>query len=66
MRMQEFTIREFTDILTANGFTEDRHNSNHHVFTKEGYRNHITVSFHGRYINPCIARRLIKENNILL
>jgi predicted RNA binding protein YcfA (HicA-like mRNA interferase family) len=64
--MQEYTIREFADILAANGYIDNRHSSNHHVFTKEGCKDHITVSFHGRYINPCIARRLIKENNLIL
>jgi predicted RNA binding protein YcfA (HicA-like mRNA interferase family) len=66
MRMQGYSPREFTAILNANGWHYNHHSSNHMNFSKDGCSRIITVSFHGKEINRCIAKRLLKEANICI
>lgn len=64
--MREFTVKEFIDIITSQGWTHDHHSSNHFVYSKTGFPNKLTVNFHNRTMNPCIAKRLLKEAKINL
>ena len=57
--MKQYTSREFFRILIANGFTFNRHNGDHSVFTRKG--KHISIP---ETLSSVIARRLIKENNL--
>lgn len=58
--MKQYTRREFVKIIEQSGFTLNRNKGSHTIFTNE-YGKHISIP---NSINSCIARRLIKENNL--
>lgn len=59
--MKQYTYKEFSKILKNNDYYYKRCSGSHYIYYKNG--NHISVP---RNLNACIARRLIKENNLKL
>ena len=59
MKYSVYSDKEFERILIANGWTINRCSGDHTIWVKNG--NHIAVQ---KRINPMVARRLIKENNL--
>ena len=55
------TARELGQLLTGKGFILDRITGDHKIYKKDGK----TVSVNIRNLNRMVARRLIKENNLL-
>ena len=63
MRMKNFEVKDFVALLVANGWHRS-HGGNHVSFAKEGSKRIITIPYHGRTLNPCMAKRLLKEAQI--
>lgn len=59
--MKQYTQREFIEICIANDFRYDRHNGDHAIYVKCG--RHISIP---KNLESVIARRLIKENNLII
>lgn len=62
-KMRNYTFKQMEAIVLANGYVFVRCTGSHCTYKKEGVAKTIVLSKH-RDINPCIARRLIKENNL--
>lgn len=60
--MKQYTQREFIKICIANGFYYNRHNGDHAIYINEEGR-HISIP---EKLKCVIARRLIKENNLVI
>lgn len=60
--MKQYTQREFIRIVRRNGFTYNRHNGDHAIYVNEKGR-HISIP---QKLECVIARRLIKENNLIV
>lgn len=60
MKYLVITYKEMCKLLKRNGYTLDRQNGDHTIWVKDGC-NHISISMH---LNPMVARRLVKENNL--
>lgn len=60
--MRQYTYKEFTNILKRNNYYLKRINGSHCIFINSTGR-HICVP--KNRINNCIARRLIKQNNLI-
>ena len=58
-----FKTREFISILNRNGYIRIRTTGDHGVFSNG--RRSIVITVKGKEINRMIARRLIKENNLI-
>lgn len=62
MKYKVYTVREFERILNNNNYEFIRFTGDHklykHKYTKQ------TITFKFDYINPMIARRIIKENKL--
>lgn len=59
--MRQYTPREFIKIVEFNGFYYDRHNGDHAIYVNDKGR-HISIP---KNLECVIARRLIKENNLI-
>lgn len=59
--MKQFTSREFIKIVKLNGFYYSRSNGGHDIFINDN-GDHISITNH---LECVIARRLIKENNLI-
>ena len=59
--MRQFTHREFVRVVVANSFYYDRHNGDHAIYVNDR-RKHISIP---KNLECVIARRLIKENNLI-
>jgi predicted RNA binding protein YcfA (HicA-like mRNA interferase family) len=60
--MRQYTSREFIRIVKFNGFRYSRHSGDHAIYVNDKGK-HISIP---RKILKCvIARRLIKENNLV-
>lgn len=59
--MRQYTSREFIKIVESNGFYYDRHNGDHAIYVNDKGR-HISIP---KNLECVIARRLIKENNLI-
>lgn len=59
--MRQYTSREFIKIVEFNGFYYDRHNGDHAIYVNDK-RRHISIP---KNLECVIARRLIKENNLI-
>lgn len=59
--MRQYTSREFIKIVEFNGFYYDRHNGGHAIYVNDKGR-HISIP---KNLECVIARRLIKENNLI-
>ena len=60
--MRQYTLREFIKIVEFNGFYYNRHNGDHAVYMNDNGR-HISIP---KNLESVIARRLIKENNLVI
>lgn len=59
--MKQFTSREFIKIVKLNGYFYNRSNRDHDIFINDN-GDHISIPNH---LECVIARRLIKENNLI-
>ena len=59
--MRQYTLREFIKIVEFNGFYYDRYNGDHAIYVNDNGR-HISIP---KNLKSVIARRLIKENNLI-
>lgn len=59
--MRQYASREFIKIVEFNGFYYDRHNGDHAIYVNDKGR-HISIP---KNLECVIARRLIKENNLI-
>ena len=59
--MRQYTSREFIKIVKFNGFYYNRHNGDHAIYVNDKGR-HISMP---KNLECVIARRLIKENNLI-
>lgn len=59
--MRQYTSREFIKIVEFNGFYYSRHNGDHAIYVNDRGR-HISIP---KNLECVIARRLIKENNLV-
>lgn len=59
--MRQYTSREFIKTVEFNGFYYDRHNGDHAIYVNDKGR-HISIP---KNLECVIARRLIKENNLI-
>lgn len=64
-KMRKYTFREMDAIVRYNGYVYIRCNGDHCIYKKEGAANTIVLA-RKKHINPCIARRIIKENNLII
>ena len=60
--MRQYTSREFIRIAEFNGFYYSRHNGDHAIYVNDKGR-HISIP---KNLESVIARRLIKENNLII
>ena len=60
--MKQYTQREFIKICKANGFYYSRHNGDHAIYVNDRGR-HISIP---QKLECVIARRLIKENELII
>ena len=60
--MRQYTSREFIRIVEFNGFYYSRHNGDHAIYVNDKGR-HISIP---KNLESVIARRLIKENNLVI
>lgn len=60
--MRQYTQREFIKICKANGFYYSRHNGDHAIYVNDEGR-HISIP---QKLECVIARRLIKENELII
>jgi len=66
MSLREYPVREFVKILHRNGWDFERNDSVHYIYSKKGYSNKIVINHHERTVRPVIAKRLIKEGNLII
>ena len=59
--MKQWTKKEYCRMLERNGYHCSRQGKGSHSIYTNSAGIHITV---GKTINPCIARRVIKENKL--
>ena len=59
--MRQYTSREFIKIIEFNDFYYDRHNVDHAIYVNDKGR-YISIP---KNLECVIARRLIKENNLI-
>lgn len=62
-KMRNYTFREMEGIVLANGYRFIRCTGSHRTYKKDGEANTIVLAKR-KHINPCIAKRLIKENRL--
>lgn len=60
--MRQYTSREFIRIVEFNGFYYRRHNGDHAIYVNDKGK-HISIP---KNLECVIARRLIKENNLVI
>lgn len=60
--MRQYTSREFIKIVEFNGFYYNRHRGDHAIYVNDKGR-HISIP---KNLECVIARRLIKENNLII
>jgi predicted RNA binding protein YcfA (HicA-like mRNA interferase family) len=58
--MKQYTQREFIRIIRRNGYTFNRHSGDHAIYVRDG--RHLSIP---QKLNSVIARRLIRENNLI-
>ena len=59
-KYQIITYKDMCKLLRKNGYVFDRQKGDHTIYTKKGC-NPISINYN---LNPIVARRLIKENNL--
>lgn len=60
--MRQYISREFIKIVEFNGFYYNRHSGDHAIYVN-GKGRHISIP---KNLECVIARRLIKENNLII
>ena len=60
--MKQYTQREFIRIVKRNGYKYNRHNGDHAIYVNDRGR-HVSIP---KKLECVIARRLIKENNLII
>ena len=60
--MRQYTLREFIKIVEFNSFYYNRYNGDHPLYVNDKGR-HISIP---KNLKSVIARRLIKENNLVI
>lgn len=60
--MRQYTQREFIRVVKRNGYEYNRHNGDHAIYVNDKGK-HISIP---QKLECVIARRLIKENNLIL
>ena len=60
--MRQYISREFIKIVEFNGFYYNRHRGDHAIYVNDKGR-HISIP---KNLECVIARRLIKENNLVI
>ena len=60
--MRQYTSREFIKIVEFNGFYYNRYKGDHAIYVNDKGR-HISIP---KNLESVIARRLIKENNLVI
>ena len=60
--MRQYTLREFIKIVEFNDFYYNRYNGDHIIYVNDKGR-HISIP---KNLKSVIARRLIKENNLII
>ena len=60
--MRQYTLREFIKIVEFNSFYYNRYNGDHIIYMNDKGR-HISIP---KNLKSVIARRLIKENNLII
>ena len=60
-RMTVYTKKDFEKILERNGYSYNRQKGSHSIYVNAQNR-HVSVKYP---INPCIARRLIREYGLI-
>lgn len=56
-----YTSREFATLLKKNGYRYDHSTGDHNIYRKDGRH----ISFPAKDLNRMVARRLIKEYNLI-
>lgn len=64
-KMRQYTFHQFVQIIEANGYDYVRCNGDHVIYKRRGAQRTIVLA-KKKHINPCIARRLIKENELIV
>lgn len=64
-KMRQYTFRQIVKIVEDNGYHYVRCSGDHAIYKKHGERNAIVLA-KKKHVNPCIARRLIKENKLIV
>lgn len=64
-KMRQYTFRQMVQIVEDNGYHYVRCSGDHVIYKKHGERNAIVLA-KKKHVNPCIARRLIKENKLIV
>lgn len=59
--MRQYKSKEFIRVVKFNGFRYDRHNGDHAIYVNSNGK-HISIP---ENLECVIARRLIKENNLV-
>lgn len=60
--MKQYTQREFIRVVKRNGYRYNRHNGDHAIYVNDRGR-HVSIP---KKLECVIARRLIKENNLII
>lgn len=63
--MTNYTFRQMEKIVVANGYSYARCSGDHRIYRKPGAEKTIVLT-RTKHVNPCIARRIIKENNLVV
>lgn len=66
MSMREYPVRDFIRILNKNGYEYEHNSGVHYTYSKKGCKYKVVVNHHERTVRPVIAKRLIKEGNLII
>ena len=64
-KMRQYTYLEMTKIVKRNGYEYVRCTGDHCIYKREGGGGTIVLT-KKKNVNPCIARRLIKEHDLIV
>lgn len=64
-KMRQYTYLEMTKVVKRNGYKYARCTGDHCIYKREDGSGTIVLA-KKKHINPCIARRLIKEHNLIV
>lgn len=64
-KMRQYTYLEMNKIVKSNGYEYVRCTGDHYIYKRKDGGGTIVLA-KKKHINPCIARRLIKEHNLIV